>query len=438
MKWIQYISIFVLFLSISFLGYWPDQSDFTLILLGAGGAFTGYGLLVYYKISSLKVILWLGIALRIVLFFAFPNLSDDIYRFVWDGQLTSMGLNPYGYLPSELMDQNLNGFSRDLFSNMNSPNYYTIYPPITQLIFYMSTWGGYDIFYNSLFIKGVFLIAEIFTFFGILKLLHAIQKEESLVLLYFLNPLILIEGLGNLHFEIIMISFLVWGIYFVFVKKFWVYGALLFSLSIATKLLPLMFLPFFLFGLKGNKRLRFFGFGLLFTSCLFVPIFFGINLQNFWASIDLYFQKFEFNGGVYYVLRYIGKLFSGYNLIQYIGPLLGLLTVGLILQKAYKQKVYELVNFLQFAFFSFVVYLMLATTIHPWYLSVPILFSVFLPWRFVLIWSFLILLTYINYSYDPYFENLWIVGIEYLIVIGYFVFELKRTKKSKPKIFGFI
>jgi hypothetical protein len=123
-------------------------------------------------------------------------------------------------------------------------------------------------------------------------------------------------------------------------------------------------------------------------------------------------------------MRYLGQLWVGYNLIHFIGPLLGLIAVLLILGKAYFSLVNSLQQFLNYAFFSFCTYLLLATTVHPWYLVIPIMLSVFVRLRFVIIWSFLIMLSYINYSYDPYFENLWIVGIEYGIVFGMLGYEI--------------
>ena len=172
------------------------------------------------------------------------------------------------------------------------------------------------------------------TFLGILKILQSQKRIQSLSIIYFLNPLILVEGMVNLHCEIIMIAFLIWGIYYIFIKKSIGLGALLFTLSIASKLLPIMFLPFFFFGLKRKERIRFFTIGLICMGIAFSPIIFGLDFQNFGSSIDLYFQKFEFNGGIYYLLRYLGKLWSGYNLIHYLGPLLGLGALCLITRKA--------------------------------------------------------------------------------------------------------
>jgi len=431
----QIISAFVLFMGTLYLVSVPQQSDFTKIIVAAAIAFIGYTYLSFYTNIKTRQIFALGVVIRIGILFFFPNLSDDIYRFVWDGQLTYQGVNPYGYLPSNIISELEGPYWQHLFSNMNSPNYYTIYPPFTQLIFYISTWAGNNIWWSSFIIKICFLTAEIFTFYGLIRLLNVLNKKTTLVSIYFLNPLIMVEGMGNLHFEIIMISFLVWGIYYTLFKNKIVLGALLIALSIASKLLPLMFLPYFLFKMSSKDKIRFFSAGLLFTVLAFLPIIIGLDFANFASSIDLYFQKFEFNAGLYYLFRYIGKLWSGYNLIQYIGPLLGFIAVLLIIKKAYTSIVYHLQHFMNFAFFSFSVYLLLATTVHPWYLAVPILFSVFVRFRFAVLWSFLIMLSYINYSYDPYFENLWVIGLEYILVFGMIGYEvlysINRTRMTR-------
>lgn len=428
MKALHALFSLILIASTCFLGYGPAQSDFQQIFLFGIIAFTAYGYLTFTESLSIKNIFAVGVLIRLILMFSFPNLSDDIYRFVWDGNLIELGVNPYGSTPAELMSQNVSGLSNVLLDQMNSPDYYTIYPPLTQIIFYFSTLFTDDIFRSSLVIKLFFLVAEMFTFLGILRVLQVLGKKSSLVAIYFLNPLVMVEGMGNLHFEIIMVVFLVWSIYFIFIKKSIGWGALFLALSIASKLLPLMFLPFFLFGLKGKDRLRFFGLGLMFMVIAFSPIVLGLDLQNFASSIDLYFQKFEFNGSVYYISRFIGRKVMGYNLIAYIGPILGLTTLALILKKAISQKEYSLKEFLNFAFFAFILYLFLATTVHPWYLIIPILLSVFIKWKFAIVWSFLILLTYINYSYDPYIENLWMVAIEYGVVFAFLGYEIYSNR----------
>jgi hypothetical protein len=50
----------------------------------------------------------------------------------------------------------------------------------------------------------------------------------------------------------------------------------------------------------------------------------------------------------------------------------------------------------------------------------------FTHWRFPLVWSFLIMLTYTNYLTEPYQENLWLVTVEYLAVAGFAFWESRR------------
>ena len=82
--------------------------------------------------------------------------------------------------------------------------------------------------------------------------------------------------------------------------------------------------------------------------------------------------------------------------------------------------------------FGIVVYLLLSTTVHPWYLAIPLFLSVFTRFRFMLIWSLLVILSYSAYSNAQYDENLWLVALEYISVIGYFLYELFLQKSSKP------
>ncbi len=60
---------------------------------------------------------------------------------------------------------------------------------------------------------------------------------------------------------------------------------------------------------------------------------------------------------------------------------------------------------------SLTIYLSLATIVHPWYITTVVALSIFTNYRFPLLWSALIVMTYINYSYAAYFENLWVVAV---------------------------
>jgi len=71
--------------------------DFPMILGFYTVAFLAYGFIVF-KLSW-KVLLGIAFGLRFLAIFCFPGLSDDIYRFLWDGWLITEGVNPYAFLP---------------------------------------------------------------------------------------------------------------------------------------------------------------------------------------------------------------------------------------------------------------------------------------------------------------------------------------------------
>src|SRR5690606_41997174 len=75
-------------------------------------------------------------------------------------------------------------------------------------------------------------------------------------------------------------------------------------------------------------------------------------------------------------------------------------------------------------------YYLLSTTVHPWYLTVPLVLSVFTKYRFMGVWSFMIVLSYSAYGPGGFQENLWLVGLEYLVVMGVFVWEVVWKKPS--------
>lgn len=78
-------------------------------------------------------------------------------------------------------------------------------------------------------------------------------------------------------------------------------------------------------------------------------------------------------------------------------------------------------------------YFFLSTTIHPWYIATPLMLSVFTRYRFALIWSFVVFFSYYAYGSNGFQENLWIVGLEYLLVFGALSYEIFGNKPIEPQ-----
>jgi alpha-1,6-mannosyltransferase len=413
---ISYAIIYLL--GVFILNFSATQSNFSLILLGYSMAFLAYGF--YYNIyetiedSSLIVILFLAIGLCIP---SWPKLSDDVYRFLWDGYLSKIGENPYGVTPEQFLAMQNDVYLQGIYPELNSPYYYTVYPFTSQIIFLLAAFFN-KIAISVMVMKIIYAALHLLGFYYARKWCRLTNVNEKVLWLYMLNPLVLIEGIGNLHAEIIMVAFFSMAMYYYQLQK-WFLSALGYSLACATKLLPLFLLPYFLYRSYSNREYKFILCTLVLLFILFCPILLSLSHGGFLNSINLYFQKFEFNASVYYLLRWLGKLLSGYNLILYLGPLLFIAFLHYLWRFCKRENSYK-----SYLFFStknaaaiYILYLFCSTTVHPWYVVFPLFLSIVSGMISVMAWSYLIVLTYINYSYRPYHENLWMVGLEYGVLL---------------------
>lgn len=414
------------------LGYYPSQSDFGLI---AGLFIPSFLLYLYVSHQAepkAQVLFWVGvgIAVRFILLFAFPNLSDDIYRFVWDGRLIVSGVNPFEQLPSHYLNANFSipGINQALYNELNSPDYFTIYPPVAQTVFAGAvSMAGDNLLVSSVVMKVFLLACEIGTMVIIPLILVQLSLPSKNVLWYALNPLVIIEVMGNLHFEGAMVFFFVLAFYLLLRNKL-TYAAIAIGLSIASKLLPLMFLPTLLKRLKFKKTFIFSLICGIIVLLLFAPLVSETFLNNFGNSLDLYFRKFEFNASIHFFIREISQATLGYNLILYTGPIFSILTVCFILFETFFRKNQRVENWMLTNLLVFTFYLIFAQTIHPWYVIMPVVMCLFTPYRFPILWSGLIMLTYVNYSGGEYHENLWVVLLEYLAVFGFMIWEFRKYR----------
>ncbi|HLL94421.1 MAG TPA: hypothetical protein VK404_05550, partial [Spirosoma sp.] len=160
---------------------------------------------------------------------------------------------------------------------------------------------------------------------------------------------------------------------------------------------------------------------------LFAP-FASLDLaRNVFSSLNLYFQKFEFNASVYYVLRAIGYWVKGYNAIERIGFWLSVTTTLSVLWIAFCWRTATSVQLIA----TLTVYFAFATTVHPWYVTTLVAASAFTRFRYPIVWSALIPLSYFTYHTQPYQEYLWLTGAEYIVVLGAALYQRNPSNGSK-------
>jgi hypothetical protein len=401
-----------------FLGYYADRTDFIPFILAFLAAFLLYGWLAFgdHNISP-RHLLWLGVALRLLLLFSIPQMSDDVFRFLWDGRLTVAGYHPFLHIPRYFIDLHteIPGITPDLFLRLNSPDYFTVYPPVCQAVFAAAGFvSPVEVLPAVVVIKLFMLIFEGYTVWLLWKNRGKFGLPENAAVMYALNPLVILEFSGNLHFEGAMICFLLAG-FIALQKDKIVPGAICWALATATKLLPLMLLPavWKWLGLqKGARFVLFFG---LITAVLFSPLL--AVLPNLLESLDLYFRQFQFNASFYYVIRVLGLWLKGWDIGEYSGPALGLLTLAGVIWLALRVRTGDSAPALaRTLLFSFFLYLSMAAVVQPWYVAVPMVFSLFTRHRFLILWSGLAALSYSHYNGGQFQEHYWLIALEYIFV----------------------
>ena len=391
--------------------YFTQRTDaLQLILLYSILFILGYQILKssgFYTSTSLstgfRILVIASILFRLLFLFAIPNLSQDFYRFIWDGQMLLEGLNPYLYTPDTIVSQGDTNMplAQELYNGMGtlSASHYTNYPPLNQLCFVIGNlFPGHSILSSVIGMRLIIIVGDIGTLYFGKKLLEALKLPLNRIFWYILNPFIIIELTGNLHFEGVMIFFLVWSLYLLH-KGRWKWAAVVFACSVSVKLIPLMFLPLFFWWFQkeskenviankvkqsfkkkeiatlrlpsvqaiqvprnGISKLILFYAIIVLTLVLFFLPFFSIEfIDNYSKTVGLWFNNFEFNASIYYVLRAIGYAITGYNEIGIIGKIMPLISILAILGFSFFKKNNSIPKLSTSILLVFTIYLFFAT-----------------------------------------------------------------------------
>ncbi len=463
------------------------RTDYTkLIMLYVALFFLFYKLVQITK-HNIKFLTWVAFGFRVVFILAIPNLSQDFYRFIWDGRMILEGINPYLFTVESFISVGKFPIAQaqELYNGMGalSAGHFTNYPPINQLCFVIAgLFAGKSILGSAIVMRLLIIAADFGTLYFGKKLLERLKLPAYNIFWYILNPFIIIELTGNLHFEGVMIFFLVWSLYLLHSGK-WKFAAVVLALSVSVKLIPLMFLPLFYQWFASTRlndpkkqnvianlstvaqdRLKmkqsvskdeiatsqaprndgwipafagmtklvgFYSIVGIITLLLFLPFYSPKFVTNYTVTVGLWFQNFEFNASLYYLAREIGYGFRGWNEIAIIGKLISIAVLLFVFTITFFRKNKSMVELITAMLLILSFYYFTTTTVHPWYIATLVLLSVFTKYRFPIVWSFVIILSYLAYANSNNTENLWIIGLEYVIVYGVLIWEVFVKKSIK-------
>lgn len=372
-----------------------------------------------------QIWLLMGVALilRLAALVAPVSLSDDIWRYLWDGQVLLDGANPYAHRPEAY--QAIRGEAFDerarWLEAMNSPDRYTVYPPLAQLAFAAAielgelVGGEKERWLRAIFVLvdlgGLFLLAIV--------LARCFRKPPIWAALYGWHPLVYWEVAAGGHTEALGMPFLaaaVWG-------GMRGRGALsglaiaLMGLAKWTFLAVSPVIAFFLWRRAGlREAVKATGVALFVFVAAYLPLYYPEIWVHHGESTRLYSEYFSFNAPVFYSLRWLLGYQEGVTepVTHITGPVLTGLTMLAIAAVAIWQNGTRR-RFAAGITLSMGAYLLFSAVFHPWYALGFLALAVLVPWRTPAVVGAVIALSYLYYA--PFSSPAMEVGLMVLQVL---------------------
>jgi alpha-1,6-mannosyltransferase len=155
--------------------------------------------------TSSRRILVLGLVFaalfRLSIIFYLPYLSDDIYRYVWDGRVQATYINPYRYMPADESLAHLR--DEKIYPHINRrDSAHTIYPPVAEAAFLLVT----RLSESVTWMKAAMIGFEAVAIWAIVQLLGSFGFAPQRVLIYAWHPLVVWEFAGSGHVDALAIA----------------------------------------------------------------------------------------------------------------------------------------------------------------------------------------------------------------------------------------
>jgi alpha-1,6-mannosyltransferase len=241
--------------------------------------------------SRQALLLSLGLAAvwRLPLLLMPPTLSTDVYRYVWDGRIQRVGLNPYLIVPSDPAERELHTTETRL---MNHPEVPTPYPAGAELFFR----AVMTVDESARAIKLAVAICDAASATVLLMWLVDSGRNPWWVLAYAWNPLVSLEGAGNGHVDLLGTLCLILTAFSLSSGRRTL-AALALALGVAVKFLPVVLLPLF----WRRIGIRDAALALTLLALLYLPFLNSGGLPV--GSLGSYLAWWRINGPLYSALQ---------------------------------------------------------------------------------------------------------------------------------------
>lgn len=248
-------------------------------------AFIGYWLIIKktevdFFVFKRRSIIFGAISLGLLLCMVYPIFSIDLYEYIIRGRILSLyNANPYTHPPVE--------FKYDIYYSKIFWKYQPmIYGPIWAYLVSIPAWiSQKSIFFTQFSVKFLVLIFHCLSAFFVYKIAAILKFKEcnTIMVSYLLNPFVLIMGLVEGHLDIVMVSLLLASLCMLYNGRTY-FSALFLSLSVLTKFLPIIFVPFYVVYIYSSGKDKIEQIKKIFISFLLALGVIIIAYSRFWEG----------------------------------------------------------------------------------------------------------------------------------------------------------
>ncbi|MEE2750669.1 MAG: glycosyltransferase 87 family protein [Myxococcota bacterium] len=342
-------------------------------------------------------VLLAAIAARLLFLGLPPTLSDDVFRYLWEGKVQQAGFNPFIHAPS---DPALATLRDSIHAQVAHPNVPTIYPPLAQALFRVSA-----LFYTPLFFQATAMLADLGIVLLLTQRVHLQNRSVWPAVFWALHPLPILESSASGHIETLAI-FMTIAAVVCLERKLPTRGALLATAGGLLKLLPFLLVVQALRHPPPRTRARI---ALACTTFIIVTTlpFLGAGSSLF-TGFETYAVHWSHNASVFGLLQWTT---GGDGLLaRKLGVCLGLAVS--IWAWRHRNSPAELLLWLGGAL------VVLSPVVHPWYVLWPLAAAMLTEtWAWGVLASTVLLSYLVLQGYDPsqssWTQLTWIPWIEY-------------------------
>ena len=390
----------------------------------------------HYRVggAGLVVILAGALLFRILLLPLWPSLSQDLYRYRWQGRVQQAGLNPYTVTPST---PGLEKFlaEDEASSRIGTPHLRTVYPPLVEWTFA----ANFEIAPSVPAFKRLFVLLDLASAGVLLLLLQARRLPLTRVIFYAWNPLVVTSFAASGHYDSLAIFTMLLMLFFT-IKVRPILATMFLAASFLSKFVALILLPFvwktaWQTGgneprgkpLKSGVLLRNLGPHVALFGGLVLAVYFPFVTtgETVFSGLGHFVRHYENNAGLFRLLRWCGNSHLQAQLVAGVF-LLGIIAVLL------KKKV----EILQSALVLTAALVLFSPNAFPWYFTWAIPFLCFHPHPAWLLMSVTAVLGYapvMEYTaWGTYKDTPLILWLEYgpVFVLGIVLFIMRGGGKK--------